>query len=304
MGCAIDFEEYSRMTEKEKIYLVGLVNRSMHRFDGLPVHKICYYHSYHGTEKVLLDIEREIHPRATKTRCGKLSDLGKRQDFQGMTPLHILTCSAKHHLEIYQLLVEKYPENLTVHDQWGEIPLTYAFCCRAPIDVVEFLVESYRLKRPDFDFNWEHMATFLARHGASFRSIQILVDTHCSYFPDQKLDLKNVVMEVVSSPESASDKTIQFLLQRSMQNRIDTLNVRRWSSDICESIYEISRENRLLVDERLPGNPRWLYNELDAYESFKEATTLLELALWKTALTERFFKTNWPTAKLPQSVPD
>ncbi len=66
------------------------------------------------------DLKRAIHLWCTKTRFGKLSDVGKLQDIVGMTPLHILACSTKHHLEMYQLLVEKYPENLVTKDQWED----------------------------------------------------------------------------------------------------------------------------------------------------------------------------------------
>ena len=82
-----------------------------HRFDGLPIHKICYYHSYHDDDKNILDLTCGIHPWSTMTRCGKLNDIGNQQDAVGITPLHILACSTKYNLQMFQLLVEKYPEN-------------------------------------------------------------------------------------------------------------------------------------------------------------------------------------------------
>jgi hypothetical protein len=171
------------MEEDEKYFLHDLVHRFRHRFDGLPLHKLCYYHSYHDTAKVLLDMKCVIHPRSTKTRCGKLlSDIGNRQDFIGMTPLHVLACSTKQPLAIYQLLVEKYPKNLVTKDACGYIPLAYAFRCNAPSEIIEFLAESYISKYADFEFDFVK----LAQCCASLHRIQILLDTHRRCSPEQK----------------------------------------------------------------------------------------------------------------------
>jgi hypothetical protein len=121
VGCSVDI---GNVEPKTRDFLYDTVYQLQHRFDGLQLPKICYYHSYHDTTKVLLDMKRTMFPRSTKSRCGKLSDIGKRQDFMGMTPLHILACSTKHNLEMYQLLVGAYPEILIIKDNiWGELPL-------------------------------------------------------------------------------------------------------------------------------------------------------------------------------------
>ena len=36
-----------------------------------------------------------------------------------MTPLHILTCSYAHDLEMYRLIVDKYPTYLIMYAFWG-----------------------------------------------------------------------------------------------------------------------------------------------------------------------------------------
>ena len=48
---------------------------------------------------------------------------------------------------------------------------------------------------------------------------------------------------------------------------------------VCRQLHEIDLEMYT----------RWLHNEIDIFESYKEATTLLELALWKAAI-DRFPK--------------
>ena len=93
------------------------------RFDDLPIHKLCYYQSYHDNETTIQSLKREINPWTTKPP-GKLNLTGKEQDCLGMTPLHILACSTKPSIEMYRLLIEKYPETLIMKDKWDDIPLT------------------------------------------------------------------------------------------------------------------------------------------------------------------------------------
>ena len=48
----------------------------------------------------------------------KLNPMDNQQDCLGITPLHILTCSSVHDLEVYRLIVENYPANLITQDKW------------------------------------------------------------------------------------------------------------------------------------------------------------------------------------------
>jgi len=86
---------------------------------GLPVHSIIYYKSYYP-----ISLE-EIRNKIEGIQYANIRS-GLRQDCLGMTPLHILACSTVQCLEVYQLIVEKYPENLIVEDAWGTLPLLYA----------------------------------------------------------------------------------------------------------------------------------------------------------------------------------
>jgi hypothetical protein len=90
-----------------------------HRFHGLPIHELLYYQSYH--QGVLQNLI------ATTSRTLFRCWTGNQQDCLGMTPLHILTCSSVHDLELYRVIVEKYPTNLITEDSWGALPLLYAF---------------------------------------------------------------------------------------------------------------------------------------------------------------------------------
>ena len=100
-----------------------IISELMHRFDGLPIHRIVYYQSYyHGVLQILI---AAINTRSGQSRTlrSKLDPTGNQQDCLGMTPLHILTCSSVHDLDVYRLIVEKYPVNLITEDRWGALPL-------------------------------------------------------------------------------------------------------------------------------------------------------------------------------------
>ena len=109
-----------------------------HRFHNLPVHKMLYYQSYNPVtlSKLTETIEK--------------GSMGKQNDCLGMTPLHILACSTVQRLELYQLLVEKYPENLISKDHWGALSLLYVLWGNAPREVVHFLVQSYQSLYPNY----------------------------------------------------------------------------------------------------------------------------------------------------------
>jgi len=79
--------------------------------------------SYH--EGVLQRLIAETNSRSCQRRTlrSKLNLSGNQQDCLGMTPLHILTCSSVHNLEVYRFIVEKYPTNLITEDRWGALPL-------------------------------------------------------------------------------------------------------------------------------------------------------------------------------------
>ncbi len=286
-GCSFNVGPGIGASEKSIIY--EWVYQSQHRFDDLPLHKLCYYHSFNDNDKVLSDMKRIIHPWSTKTRSGKVFEIGKLHDIFGMTPLHILACSTKHHLEMYQLLVEKYPENLTVNDKWGDIPLAYAFCCNAPMEIIDFLVESHQSECSNFEIDWEGMIDSLIYLRTPVRRLQILLETHKGYFPHQKFDMEIVVARVAGLMDGGyyhtKCETFRLLLNASIARRLDSLNVTNWRYVL---------EDRVRLITTLPGwlenHVSALYSKLDIFERKKEIAPLLELALWKAALADRSHK--------------
>jgi hypothetical protein len=107
-------EDYDEMTDLQRLFgnsNVRIIRELQHRFDGLPLHSIVYYQSYN--QGVLQNLIAAINLRSGQHRTlrSKLDPTGNQQDCLGMTPLHILTCSPRHNIEIYRVIVEKYPAN-------------------------------------------------------------------------------------------------------------------------------------------------------------------------------------------------
>jgi len=261
-----------------------------HRFDKLPIHNICHYQSYHDTENTMQNLKREINPWTSKF-TGQLNKAGRQQDCLGMTPLHILACSTKQNIDMYRLLIDKYPETLTMKDKWGDVPLLYALWCDAPNEVLDLLVDRYKLLHPDYEFDWKGMLLLLAKRRVPLTSILKLVNTQQGSFSDQDCDMKSLVMELATHDtevsfgrcegSSSSIEVFRYLFRISITKRMGVLGIEKWRVDL---------ESRIVAFAKKTGDresdTKALYDRLDMYELAKEATSILELALWKHKMDE------------------
>ena len=153
---------------------------------------------------------------------GELDPTGLQQDCLGMTPLHILACSTVHSLELYQLIIEKYPANLIVEDAWGAVPLLYAVWGDAPSEVVHFLVHSYQSFYPDHEFDWNDMVITLGRANASLTVIQNLLDVQRTLSPGYNIDWDRILGVLAERSQwhepQASPNTFCFLTNAALQH--------------------------------------------------------------------------------------
>lgn len=209
----------------------GLLKALERRFDGLPIHRLCYYHSYHATAATLQSLKKGLESS---------TDVVKHQDCLGMTPLHILALSTKQRLELYQVLVRRYPHYLVTKDEWGDLPLHYACKVNAPLEIVQFLLEAHKQAFPNYKLDWKKAVE------VSGTSIELLVPVANSIFG----------------------------------SRYCALGLQQWQLEITKMINSIpldtwKRDNFIVQ----------IQAKLLTYEMM-EATSLVELALWKAKLDE------------------
>jgi hypothetical protein len=256
----------------------AIENALRHRFNQFPVHSKMYYISYYNqmtAEEILNSITIGEH--------GEIDPTGLRQDCLGMTPLHILACSTVQRLELYQLMVEKYPANLIVADAWGALPLLYAIWGDAPTEIIHFLVNRYQSLYPDHEFEWNSMVITLGRVNAPTTVMQNLLDIQLTLCPGYNINwdsILGVLAERTARYEPhASPKTFCFLTRCSIATRINAIGVKHFRDAMADDWMG----NEDYFDRyvwRAETLAKLEYYESE-YRKLKEMTSILELALWK-----------------------
>jgi hypothetical protein len=266
------------------------------RFEGLPIHGICYRQCHQDAATVMRDMRREINPWLPSSRnsrfLGRLNETGRRRDCLGMTPLHILACSSRHDIEMFRLVVGKYPENLVTEDGWGDIPLLYAFWCDAPDEVIRYLVECYTSMHPEYVLDWGGMIRALGEGRAPPSRVRNLLDAHRRCPPaTHARDFRDVVSGLARSHDTrvstlrrprTSSETFRFLLRDVVSRRIDSCGIGRWRVELANAVDDFNLFR--LSDDDWERRTRVVYAGLDMCESLKESAAILELALWKARI--------------------
>jgi hypothetical protein len=248
--------------------IAEIIHNLKHRFDGLLIHCAVYLQSYYqGALQHLITSGNELDPT------------GNEQDCLGMTPLHILACLSVHNLDVYHLIVEKYPANLITVDRWGALPLLYAFWGDAPSEIIQFLIYSYQSLYPNHVFNWTDMVITLGRANAPVAVIQNLLDVHHTLSPGYIIDWDQFLVEL----PYASPATFCFLTRCSIAARVRVIGVKHFRDDMADDWMgdEYNDFNREMWRNETHAKLQYYESE---YQKMKESTSFLELALWKMNL--------------------
>ena len=265
-----------------------IISELQHRFDGLPIHKLVYYQSYYqGMLQKLIDA-MNTRSGQRRTLRSKLDPTGNHQDCLGMTALHILACSSVHDLELYRVIVEKYPTNLITEDRWGAMPLLYAIWGAAPNEIIQFLLGSYKSLYPGHVFNWTMMVETMGRCDTPKERIENLLCVKQMHFPEQLIDWEYLLDEFVDPSELCFESTfterMQFLFICGMSERMEALPFKVWrdhiSHMICSAVFEWRRDNSGILRSI---REKFAHFE-DELPKLKEATSILELAMWKVRM--------------------
>ena len=285
------------------------------RFDGLPLHKICYYHSHDPAEVAIRDLSSGLGAQSSSISRASRGDI----DCIGMTPLHILACSTKHHLDMYHMLINRYPGHLITQDVWGDIPLLYAIWGRAPPEVVALLANGIREYHEDYVIDWERMIETLCIGMAPLTAIDYLRDSNERYFPGQSLqeiDWKNMVRLLCTKAKAPEEYVGLFISHYSsllveveqvplQLAREEKFGFKSWwlRIGISKRLLLLGKQNKswqqeleaLIVSCPIGGSVRTvkrrhelmkiILRKLALYETISQMW-VLELALWKYKLEE------------------
>ena len=288
-------------TERTDLYqlfgsIADMIRELQHRFDGLPIHKLVYYQSYYQGVLQMLITTINMTSGQRQTLRSMLDPTGNQQDCLGMTPLHILACSFVHDLELYRVIVEKYPANLITEDRWGALPLLYAFWGTAPSEIIQFLLESYLSLYPDHVFNWTMMVETIGRCDTPKESIENILRVKQMHFPEQQLIDWDYLLDKISgyhaqlyfTGEPFQEK-MRFLIMCGMGERIEALAFNVWRDQMKCIVHSFDEWD----SDRSGGESkalRFIKEKLayfeDEFPKLKEITTILELVLWKMRLNE------------------
>ena len=206
-----------------------------------------------------------------------------------MTPLHILACSTVQDLGLYKVMLEKYPENLIVEDRWGALPLCYAVLSNhSSSDIVQFLAECYHSLYPALELDWTKI---IGTFAASKETIQNLVDVQHDYFRNQRFDWSTILDNALDVSLVSSPKAFVNLVACSVSKRVKAIGVQYWRDELTNIKYT---EPDLLTRDSRKQRRRVFRSEVEAklvqyeteYYNLKEATTILELVLWKNKMMD------------------
>ena len=210
-----------------------------------------------------------------------------------MTPLHILACSSVHSLELYRLIIKKYPTNLITEDRWGATPLLYAFWGAAPTEIIQFLLKGYQSLYPGYVFNWTMMVETMGRCDTPKESIENLPFVKQMHFHNQTIEY---LLDKFVQPSQfylggpPNQKRLRFLVMCGMSERVEAIAFKVWRDHIKDMIhtanflYNIDNSNIL---DRIREKLTHFEEELP---KLKEITTILELAFWKLRMNENILQ--------------
>jgi hypothetical protein len=250
------------------------------RFGGLPVHRACFYLSHQS-------MESKNQVAMLKNLVSQHTHHCARVDCLGMTPLHVLACSAVHDLGLYQFVVGKYLDAMTAKDKWGEAPVVYVLISGAPANVVNYFLETHKRNWGEMPFGISEMVKKLAicRSG---EYVRCMIRTLKPYFSDVEIDwgliidesirckvpltqFRDIVMNSMSARSNCMSMDDRMELDQDISFLEEDLELAQ--ADPFRSMYKMIRER--VVE----------FTQLQ-HEFLLNASTTLELALWSAVITE------------------
>ncbi|KAL7540551.1 hypothetical protein ACHAXR_010894 [Thalassiosira sp. AJA248-18] len=172
--------------------------------------------------------------------------------------------------------------------KWGALPILYALWGNAPREIIQYLIESYKTRYPALDLSWGRMMETLGRADVPSYILEYVRDVQYEYFPEEEIDWDDVLEKLAEEERShfndASEESFKCLIRCSIANRLNAIGVKQWREDIM--FMSTALQPRFNRRECLDDIRTKLADYEVGYRRLREATTMLELALWKKEINE------------------
>ena len=138
------------------------------------------------------------------------------------------------------------------------------------------------------------MVETIGRCDTPKESIENLLCVKQMHFPDQTIDWVYLLDKFSSSSHyslggAPFQERMQFLVMCGMSDRMEALAFKVWRNNITNMIhtadYKWRREHNFLIIQRIGAKITHFEAE---YPKLKEITTILELALWKLRMNDKY----------------
>jgi hypothetical protein len=130
----------------------ALIETLTKRFDNLPIHKLCYEHSYHPTAFIFEKLNTLMKDKESQEAA-----INRGQDCFGMTPLHILALSGNPNLDLFKVILKGSNNKMDIvtKDRHGSLPIHYACISKMPLEIFQLLLDTQRSAFPRQHFDWK-----------------------------------------------------------------------------------------------------------------------------------------------------
>jgi hypothetical protein len=164
--------------------------------------------------------------------------------------------------------------------------MLYAFWGAAPAEIIQFLLESYQTLYPGHEFNWTMMLKTMGRTSTPKERIENLLHVRQIHFPEQPIDWEYLLDEFVKPSDfymtgELFQEQIRFLFMCGLSERVENLAFKVWRDSIPNMIYNAKFDWGEDSSDILRSIRSRISHFDDELPKLKEATTVLELALWK-----------------------
>ena len=278
----------SSMTEDKYMMMFPVFNekgctldRMKSRFKRLPLHEICFDYSNQHAEVTFEQVQECLEENAEALRA---------KDCIGMTPLHIISCSTNHDVRLFQKLISRSREALMDRDIFGRTALDYALLSDAPKEVFYLMFEPL-VKMGELPLDVELIEAAVEHSVPALQTWDVFSDYLERFFPARDLDWEDLFAQKIHQKLDMPIETYRWFARKAVKQRMIKMNTMTLTRQSRFHEMIDSFQSRDEFPCGMQGTNQWrrqvgpVWTLMKRWE-LKEATVLLELALWKCRLDD------------------